>query len=91
MRAHIFDSTGEAYDATQCDQNIKNGDVFLIPSEKVVGVAYTWPFAVSKEHGKLHYPMEDIVEFSKSFRKEEEANIVSGIENAKKVCEQLGW
>lgn len=57
---HFFDDSGEAYDATQTEihyetgAKIKDGDTLVIPSEKVVGVACTWPFAVSKEHGALH-------------------------------------
>jgi hypothetical protein len=51
---HYFESTGEAYDACQCDENIKNGDVLVIESEGVVGVADTWPFAITEAHGALH-------------------------------------
>ncbi len=49
-----FDSTGEAYDACQCDVTIKTGDILLIESEEVVGIAGTWPFAVTKRTGALH-------------------------------------
>jgi hypothetical protein len=54
LRVHTFNDTGEAYDACQCDEGIKEGDVLLIPSEKVAGVAHTWPCAVTREPGKLH-------------------------------------
>ncbi|RWN60188.1 hypothetical protein [Mesorhizobium sp.] len=54
IRVHFFDSTGEAYDATQCDETIKNGDVLVIESEKVVGLADTWPVAVTEHSGNLH-------------------------------------
>lgn len=57
MRApmiHRFASTGEAYDATQCDDEIRNGDVLVIVPEGVVGIADTWPFAVTKNFGELH-------------------------------------
>lgn len=54
MKTHRFGSTGEAYDDCQCDENIKDGDTLVIRSERVVGVADTWPFAVTKEHGSLH-------------------------------------
>ena len=54
MRVHRFDITGEAYDACQCDERIKDGDILVIRSERVVGVADTWPFAITKEHGSLH-------------------------------------
>ncbi|RWM86479.1 MAG: hypothetical protein EOR84_30670 [Mesorhizobium sp.] len=54
IQIHFFDSTGEAYDATQCDENIKNGDVLVIEPEQVVGLADTWPVAVTKNAGHLH-------------------------------------
>jgi hypothetical protein len=58
MVTHEFESTGAAYDATQCDENIKTGDVLIIPSEGVIGIADTWPVAVTVEHGNLHSPAE---------------------------------
>ncbi|WP_292052574.1 hypothetical protein [Mesorhizobium sp.] len=54
IRIHFFDSTGDAYDMTQCDENIKNGDTLVIVDEKVVGLADTWPVAVTKNAGHLH-------------------------------------
>lgn len=54
IKVHSFGTTGEAYDACQCDENIKNGDVLLIAPECVVGLAWTWPFAISKRRGHLH-------------------------------------
>lgn len=53
-RIHAFGSTGNAYDAVQIDESIAAGDTLLVPDEKVVGVAMTWPFAVTRESGKLH-------------------------------------
>lgn len=53
---HIFDSTGSAYDACQCDENIKTGDVLFIPSEQVIGLAWAWPVAVTAQCGAFHQP-----------------------------------
>ncbi len=53
-KIHHFDSTVRAYDATQSDDNIKKGDVLIIESEKVVGLADTWPVAVTEWPGELH-------------------------------------
>ena len=53
-RHHAFASTGNAYDATQCDEAIRTGDTLIVLPENVVGVAMTWPFAVTQAHGKLH-------------------------------------
>jgi hypothetical protein len=52
---HEFDDSGEAYDALQCDDNIKEGDVLVVRSERVVGVAVeAWPVAVTTEWGAFH-------------------------------------
>jgi len=56
VNVHYFESTGEAYDACQCDKAIKTGDVLVIRSERVVGIADTWPMAVTAKHGELHRP-----------------------------------
>lgn len=53
-RIHAFASTGNAYDAVQTDETIAAGDTLLILDERVVGVAMTWPFAITAEPGKLH-------------------------------------
>ena len=53
-RHHAFASTGNAYDATQCDEAIRIGDTLIVLPENVVGVAMTWPFAVTQAHGNLH-------------------------------------
>lgn len=51
-----FQSSGRAYDACQCDDTIKNGTVLVCEREGVVGLAWTWPVAVSAEYGALHTP-----------------------------------
>lgn len=75
-RLHAFESTGNAYDATQCDERIASGDTLIILSERVVAVAYTWPFAVTAQAGKLHSigPKEgdSLVALAQSFEVAEE-------------------
>ncbi len=53
-RHHAFVSTGNAYDATQCDEAILTGDTLIVLAEQVVAIAMTWPFAVTETCGKLH-------------------------------------
>ena len=53
-RIHAFETTGNAYDAVQTDEAVRTGDTLLILGEAVVGVALTWPFAVTAECGHLH-------------------------------------
>jgi hypothetical protein len=51
---HEFHSTEEAYGACQCRDEVKRGDTLHIPREKVVGIADTWPLAITEEYGELH-------------------------------------
>jgi hypothetical protein len=53
-QVHHFDSTGDAYDACNADDNVKIGDVVVVKSESVVGFADAWPFALTEKHGHLH-------------------------------------
>ena len=53
-----FDSTGEAYDACQSSDAILKGDILLIAGERVIGIADTWPVAITKRSGKLHHAIE---------------------------------
>jgi hypothetical protein len=55
MNVWHFASTGEAYDATQTDERIKDGDVLVVASEEVVGfLLQAWPVAVTEARGHFH-------------------------------------
>jgi hypothetical protein len=56
-----FYSSGDAYDACQYRDDIKNGDILVIEREGVVGLAWAWPIAVSLRHGNLHTPKPGMV------------------------------
>lgn len=56
MTVHTFPSTGDAYDTTQCDESIKTGDILHVADEGVVGLAWTWPLAITTSAGHLHQP-----------------------------------
>jgi hypothetical protein len=56
-RCHVFESGCACYHASQTLPEIENGDVLVILEERaspVVGVACTWPFAVTRNAGGLH-------------------------------------
>lgn len=60
MNTHYFGSTGEAYNACQTREDIKNGDVLVVESEKVVGFLLdAWCVAVTVEVGAFHTKAED--------------------------------
>ncbi|MFJ3248437.1 hypothetical protein [Streptomyces sp. NPDC086782] len=52
---HRFTDTVEAYDATQCRDDIRDGDVLVVESERVVGfLDAAWPVAITEAHGEFH-------------------------------------
>ena len=51
---HIFTTSGNAYDATMTSDRINTGDILIIPTERIVGIAHSWPIAVTAETGNLH-------------------------------------
>jgi hypothetical protein len=54
---HRFETTGQAYDASQTRDDIADGDVLVVISERVVGVLVSaWPVAVTTEAGAFHGP-----------------------------------
>ena len=58
MKIWAFESTGDAYDTIQCNDEIRKGDIVLVPSERVVGLADTWPVAPTEACGQLHQATE---------------------------------
>ena len=57
---HYFASTKDAYDACMTSvhmgtgDEVHNGDILIIESERVIGLCDTWPVAVTPECGSLH-------------------------------------
>ncbi|MEU9576281.1 hypothetical protein [Streptomyces chilikensis] len=84
---HTFDDTREAYDAVQCDGDIRDGDVLVIPSERVVAIVYLriYPVALTVEHGELH-------QFECAIREIEEAGeYEAAIAAAEEQARGNGW
>ncbi|MFJ1731486.1 hypothetical protein [Streptomyces sp. NPDC088254] len=55
VMVHHFDSTGSAYNQTQCRDDIRDGDVLVVEGEGVVGfLRSAWPAAVTVAYGELH-------------------------------------
>ncbi len=87
---HTFDSTGDAYDACQCDESIRNGDTLLIPSERVVGLADTWPIAVTREHGAL-YSLKHGSSWSDWLSTLDNGRLLVAVAHAQQVAAQHGY
>lgn len=62
MTTHYFGCSGEAYDACQCREDIKSGDILVIEGDEdnagVIGIADTWPIAITEESGAFHQAHE---------------------------------
>jgi len=55
VRIFTFDNTSEAYDETQTNEDISDGDILVVPSENVVGyLVEAWPVTVTRERGAFH-------------------------------------
>lgn len=84
IKAWFFLSTGEAYDAVQCMPEIAQYDLLVIPHEKVVGIADTWPISVTNERGNLH----SVKDWDNTFA---EPDWKCAISNAREVAKELGY
>jgi len=86
VQEHTFPDTGTAYDSTQWRDDIHDGDVLIIPSEKAVGfLASAWPVAVTAEPGYLHQLVTPGVISDPTPAQQQ------GFERAVEIAKQKGW
>lgn len=96
MATHHFHTSGDAYDACQTgihyafdgEYPVATGDILVIDSEKVVGIADTWPVAVTKERGHLHTPAAGV---PLHVCLEGRLPSMEVITEAKKLAAERGW
>lgn len=76
---HYFASSGSAYDMSQCDDRIKDGDVLVVRDEKVVGLLFdvAYPVAVTVEAGEFGHFAGDYVPAAKFAAQIEKAMVVA--------------
>ena len=88
VQEHMFPDTGTAYDTSQWNEDIHDGDVLIVPSEGVVGFMLSaWPIAVTEEPGYFHQlntPGELSDDNYTSARQD-------GFERAVEIAKQKGW
>ena len=94
MKVHVFRTTGQAYDACNCSDEVSIGDVIVIESEKVVGVSDAWPLAVTKERGSLHqllpgFKIEGLKE--DTIQSRDADKIIAGWYEARLIAKFLGY
>ncbi|MFZ4266568.1 hypothetical protein [Streptomyces arboris] len=81
---HRFTSTSEAYDETQTRDDIRDGDVLVVESEKVVGfLRSAWPGAITTEHGELHT-------FTRPARVIDQGKYVASVDLAEELAREIG-
>ncbi|MDT5025777.1 MAG: hypothetical protein QOE61_2203 [Micromonosporaceae bacterium] len=63
IRVHAFSSTATGYDQTLYRNDIHDGDVLFVPTERVAGfMMQAWPIAVSVNNGEFHrYTADDLL------------------------------
>ena len=83
-QVHTFRSTFEAYNATQCIEEIRDGDVLVIKPEQVIGIACTWPFALTEHIGELHV-------LTANPRTYEDGKFAAGVDLAEQLAREYGW
>lgn len=96
MSTHFFRMSGEAYDACQTgihyafdgEYEVKTGDLLVIEKEKVIGIADTWPVAVTKERGHFHEPMAGVSLYECLEGRLPEMDAIA---EAKKLAAERGW
>jgi hypothetical protein len=86
MKTHNFKTSAQAYNETMTSDEIAVGDILIIKSEQIVGLADAWPIAVTVEHGELHQVADgkNLVDCDFDFTVEQ-------IETAKQIARDLGF
>ena len=99
MKEYIdFPSSGNAYDACNSREEMHTGRIFTVESEKIVGISWAWPIAITKENGHIHSVSSDprtwmmkadLSDGSKQVL--EEPEIAASVKEAIKLAQSKGW
>ncbi len=82
---HRFETSSDAYDATQALDGISDGDVIVVESEKVVGfLVRAWPAAITVARGSLHM-------VSAPDREHEGGTYAASVDLAEQLAKELGF
>jgi hypothetical protein len=89
VATHYFDSTGEAYDESQTEDYIKDGDVLVVESERVVGfLLKAWPTALTSAHGAFEWVPE---ESKQGFGEKYGRRYAASLDMARRIILERGW
>jgi hypothetical protein len=55
-KVYEFYSTGSAYDASQCRDDIEDGDILIVPNESAIAIlCAAWPTAITNDTAGEHF------------------------------------
>jgi len=81
-------SSETVYDLCNCEcPKYKTGDIIIIPSEKIVAIAWAWPMAITAEFGDLHSHKAGM----EGFKTLEGGRFAAAAEKAAKIAEKREW
>lgn len=83
----IFRSSGAAYDACNSDETMPFGTIFMVPDEKIVGIAWAWPVSVSFRWGNLHRFEDD----PRTVKGNLDAKVIAAMPAAMRLSQAVGW
>jgi hypothetical protein len=89
---HECSTTARAYASCQVDERFQTGDVLVIRDERVVGVADTWPTAITASVGCFHVIKEDVGPIAFAANKDfGDPRLLVGLKLAVAKAEELGF
>ena len=93
MKDYInFRSSGEAYDACNSRPEMATGRIFTVEAEKIVGISWAWPIAVTVQAGELHTVNRDPRLWTVAPRGGfEEPEIAAAVKEAIELAQSRGW
>ena len=93
MKEYIdFPSSGAAYDACNSRYEMVTGRIFTVEAEKIVGISWAWPIAVTVENGALHTVMSDPRSWTVAPKGGlEEPEIAGAVKEAIELAQSKGW
>jgi hypothetical protein len=93
MKEYInFRSSGAAYDACNSRDEMYTGRIFTVESEKIVGISWAWPIAITKEYGHIHSVSSDPRTWTVAPKGGlEEPEIAASVKEAIELAQSKGW
>ena len=82
------DTSADAYNRCQCDDEWSAGRIIVVDDEQIVGLAWIWPIAVTAERGELHSAKRDPREWE---GKDANPALAAAVADAIAIAKGKGW